>query len=236
MNIINPALSLAERHISNLLLKQVPYNVEIFGNEFIVRDHNTYPSGRLTKMFGEFITDSGVTRGKVVADIGMGSFALGIMATQNGAKHVIGSDIISTSLDIAKSNVEHNKVNKDIISLYQGNSVYPLLPEFKRKIDIIFSGMPWDSMSGAEFEQIPDIRKSLSYSLYDIDDEMIKGFLSDGFKLLSNEGRVFITSAQSHIGRVEKFCAEYNVEYKIAKEEDIHKDGNIHFILELLRS
>ena len=122
-----------------------------------------------------------------------------------------------------------------IISMYQGDSVYALLPEFEGKVDIIFSGSPWDTMSEAEFSRMSEKRKALSYSFYDIDNRLIKGLMSDGFKLLSKGGKIFITSAMSHIGRIEKLCSVYNLKYKVAKEEDIHQDGNIHYILELLK-
>lgn len=231
-----PEISAAEMYISHLLSRQLPYGIEMLGNEFIIKDHNTYPPGNLTKMFGKFIVESKVSVDKVVADIGIGSFALGIIAAKNGAKHVIGSGISAAILDLVRGNIEHNKVEDNIISLYQGNFINALLPQFEGKVDVIFAGLPWDSISEAGFEQIPDSRKELSYAFYDIDDQLMRGLISDGFKLLSEDGKIYITSDKSHIERIDKLCIEHNLKYATVKAEDIHKDGNIHFILELVRS
>ncbi|MFV9884822.1 MAG: hypothetical protein AB8U88_07710 [Rickettsia conorii subsp. raoultii] len=110
-----------------------------------------------------------------------------------------------------------------------------MLPKFLGKIDILVSGVPWDNLSKNEFNGIIPARQSISRAFYDVDNALIKDIMLQGFNLLSNQGRIFITSSLRKIQRIEQLCSEYQLNCKILKGEDIHNDGNTHYILEITR-
>lgn len=225
--------SQADLYISKLMTRELPYEVEILGSKFLITDYKSYPPGRLAEMFGEFIAENELAKDKIVADIGTGSFALGIFASKNGAKRVLGTDINDHALEVAKRNCKINGIDLKNVALFSGDSVFPLLGQFDNSVDVILSGPPWDAMSLEEFEQFPDAKKALAHSLYDVEDKLMSGIMRHGFKLLSKDGKIFITSAQSHIERIAKLCEKFGLTYKIVMEKDIHKDGNLHYIVEL---
>lgn len=225
--------TMANDYISKLVKTPLPYEKEILGVKFAIKNYNTYPPGSLAKMVGEFIRDSKVAQDKTVLDIAMGSFSFGIFAAKNGAKYVIGSDINKSSIEAAKHNVEINNIDPGMISLYQGNSVEPLLSKYQNQIDLIICGPPWDSMPEDEFRDVEEKSKYLYSAFFDIEDRFMKGLMEDGFKLLTPDGKMLLTSAESHIQRISDMAMKYNVKYKPIFEKDLHNDGNMHYILEL---
>ncbi len=224
----------AEKHITKMLSKKVPYYVRVLDNDFVINSINAYPPGKLTEMFAQFLIDNNLLRDKVIADVGSGCFALGIIAAKNGAKSVVGTDISDYAIKCAKDNLQLNNLTKDI-DIFHGDGVSVLLPEFRHKIDVLLSGAPWDSISDKEFKGISDEKKPLSRSFYDVGDKLIISILTTGFELLSPEGRIFITSSKRIIERIKELCLKYKLGCKIVKEEDLHKDGNTHYILEITR-
>lgn len=60
-----------------------------------------------------------------------------------------------------------------------------------------------------------------------------KDVLVRGPLLLSSEGRMFITASKRMMFRFNKLFDQFNKKYQIVKQEDIHLDGNIHYILEI---
>ncbi|ALN40722.1 modification methylase HemK [Rickettsia rhipicephali] len=228
---INPE---AERYISSIIHKHVPYQVNVLNNNFIINNVNAYPPGRLTAMFAKFLIDNNLVKNKVVADIGSGCFALGIIAIKNGANTIIGSDVSQHAIQCAKDNLVLHGIAKNVY-LFKGDGVLPLLPKFIGKIDIIVSGIPWDNLSTNEFDSLIPERQAISRAFYDVDDALIKDIMLQGFNLLSHQGRIFITSSIRKIERIQQLCLEYQLNCKIVKEDDIHNDGNIHYILEITR-
>lgn len=82
----------------------------------------------------------------------------------------------------------------------------------------------------------PDAEKyisKISRSFYDVDDKLIDSIMSEGFDLLSPEGKVFITSSMRTLEQIKELCTKYSISYKIIREEDLHADGNMHYIIEL---
>lgn len=226
---INPE---AEKYISSIIDKEVPYQVKVLNNNFIIKNVNVYPPGKLTEMFAEFLIDNNLVQSKVVADIGAGCFALGIIAAKNGADTIIGSDISKYAIQCATDNLILNGITKNVY-LFKGEGVSPLLPNFVGKIDIIVSGAPWDNLSKDEFKTIPPERRAISHTFYDVDNKLITAIMLKGFKLLSHKGRIFITSSMRSIDRIQQLCLKYQLSYKIVKEADLHNDGNIHYVLEI---
>ncbi|MCZ6902684.1 MAG: 50S ribosomal protein L11 methyltransferase [Rickettsia endosymbiont of Ixodes persulcatus] len=224
----------AERYISSMINKHVPYQVSVLNNNFIINNVNAYPPGKLTTMFAKFLIDNNLVKNKVFADIGSGCFALGIIAAKNGARTIIGSDISEHAIQCAKDNLILHGITKNMY-LFNGEGVLPLLPKFLGKIDILVSGAPWDNLSKNEFNGIIPARQSISRAFYDVDNALIKDIMLQGFNLLSNQGRIFITSSLRKIQRIEQLCSEYQLNCKILKGEDIHNDGNTHYILEITR-
>ncbi len=79
------------------------------------------------------LLEAAIKEGDVVADIGAGSGILAIAAAKLGAKRVDAVDLDATTIPIARSNIQLNKV-ESIIRLYQGDGLnalerqqYPLI-------------------------------------------------------------------------------------------------------------
>ena len=227
---INPE---AEKYITKKLNQKVPYQINFLNSTFTIDNVNVYPPGKLSEIFGSFLIENNLLKNKVVADIGCACFPLGIVAAKNGAKIVIGTDISNDAIKCAKNNVALNKIKN--AHLFIGEGLTPLLPTFEGKVDIIVSGMPWDSITYKEFASIAKDRQTFSRSFYDVDDKLINDLFSNGFKLLNPKGKIFITSSMRTLERIKKACSKYNLSYKIAKEANIHNDGNTHYILQIYR-
>lgn len=222
----------AEKHITKALNKKTPYEVKILNSNFTIQSNQCYPPGKLTEMFANYLIENKLLNEKVVIDAGAGSLGLGISAAKFGAKKVIGVDISKECVKAAKNNISNLKVKGKVKILYN-DGISALVPKYRGKIDLILSDPPWDTISSEEFEKISTIRKSLSLAFYDVEDKLIRSVMSDGPKLLSPHGKIFITASQRIMERIKKLCTYYKMNYKIVKEEDIHKDGNIHYILHL---
>lgn len=225
-----------EKYISKMLARKVPYQVKIMDGSFTIRDTEVYPPGKLTGMFVKYLVDNKLFIDKVVADIGVGCFALGIMAAKYGAKEVIGVDICPNhvispkTIECARENILANGV-QDKVKIIEYNRVKSWLGEYERKIDVLASGPPWDSISSHEFQKIPVHHQQLSRAFYDIDDHYIISLLTQGPRLLSPNGKIFITASLRVLDRTVSFCKKFGIKHNIVKSEDIHKDGNIHYIL-----
>lgn len=226
---INPE---AEKYISSMMHKEVPYQVKVLNNNFIINNINVYPPGQLTEMFATFLIEKNLIRNKVFADIGSGCFALGIIAAKNGANTILGSDISEHAIQCATDNLVLNGITKNMY-LFTGEGISPFFTNFIGKIDIIVAGAPWDSLSKDEFETIVPERKAISRAFYDVDDGLIKDVMLKGFNLLSPKGRIFITSSMRTIDRIQQLCLKYQLNYEILKEADLHNNGNTHYVLEI---
>jgi release factor glutamine methyltransferase len=179
-----------------------------------------------------YLLSQDLVAGKMVAELGVGCFALGILAAKHGAKAVVGTDISSEAISCAKVNRAHHGVEQQT-ALLQGEGLSPLLPRYKGRIDVLLCGAPWDTISASAYAQLPKARQGISKAFYDIDDRLITALLTRAHTLLAPGGKLFVTSAMSKIGRLEKLCATHQVAYTILVEEDIHEDGNMHYILEV---
>lgn len=222
----------SQTHIDEMFNREIPYEKNILGCKFIVDSHDSYPPGKLTEMFLAFLINNNLIQDKIIADIGAGSFALGIVAAKNGAKLALGTEIVKDAYISAQNNIKNNDVN-DKAFIFLGNSVDPLLSDYQDKIDILVSGLPWNSIALEEFNKIPKEKRNLAKSFYDIEDNFITDLLTKGFLLLNEHGRIYITSSLNVIERTKIICAKNNVNYEIVEEQDLHNDGNIHFILRL---
>lgn len=222
----------AEQYISKMLNKEIPYQVKILDYTFIINSVHSYPPGNLTAMFAKYLIDNHLIQNKVVADVGCGCFALGIISAKSGANTIIGTDINEYAIKCAKDNLLLNDVRQQTY-LFVGEGLSTLLPDFTRKIDVILAGVPWDSIPSTEFTNITHERQYISRAFYDIDDKLITNIMLHGFSLLTPKGKVFITSSVRTLDRIKKLCSKYNIRYKIVSEADLHGDGNIHYILEL---
>ncbi len=225
--------SVAEKWITEMLDKKTPYNVQVLNNDFIIKSVNAYPPGNLTKMFVEFLIENNLLKNKVVADVGFGCFPLGIIAAKNGADTVIGSDVNDYALQCARDNLALNDIDTKKVHLFKGDGVLPLLSNFAGKVDIIVAGDPWDSISKDDFEAIAPERKPLSRAFYDVNDDLMTSLMVKGFKLLSNNGRMFITSSTRVIGRIKQLCSKHQLDYKIVKEAG--EPGQMDYVLEIIR-
>ena len=222
----------AEGYITRILQRKPPYHVKVLGSEFLITSLAVYPSGRLSSCFMRYLLSQDLVAGKMVAEVGVGCFALGILAAKHGAKAVVGTDISSEAIACAKFNRVHHGVEQQT-TLLEGEGLSPLLPHYEGRIDVLLCGAPWDRISAAVYQQLPRARQGISQAFYDIDDRLITALLTRAKTLLAPRDKLFITSAMSKIGRLEKLCATHQVAYTIVVEEDIHEDGNMHYILEV---
>lgn len=229
---VNPE---AEKYISRILKKQVPYRVKVLHYDFVINNVNAFPPGKLTTMVAQYLMDNNLLKGKVFADIGCGCFALGIIANKNSSDTTIGTDNSRYAIQCAKDNLTLHDVKQNIY-LFQEDGLKFLLPKFRGKIDIIVAVLPWDSISIDEFKRIDNHKQLLSRAFYDIDDKLITDILSKGFELLTTNGKLFVTSSMRALERIKYLCMKYNIKYTIVKEADLYDDGNIHYILELTKS
>ena len=222
----------AEAYISKMLQKQIPYEVNMLGCTFKINNVNAYPPGKLSAMFASYLIDNDLVKHKTVVDAGAGCFALGIISAKQGAKIAIGLDISEEAVNCAKENIANNSVAENAFVL-QSDGLGSLVPKYSGKVDLLLSGAPWDTLSSEEFDALPLYRKILSRSFYDVDNKLIADVLSKGPLLLSPSGRIFITASKRVMPRLEKLFELYKVKYQIVKQEDIHQDGNIHYIIEI---
>lgn len=225
----------AQQYINDLIERKVPYFVNILGSTFIISDTQVYPPGKLTTLFATHLLNNELIKNKVIVDAGAGCFALGILAAQAGAKEVIGTDISQAAVNCARENIILNKVNSNARILKE-NGLTKLLPEYMRKVDLLLSGAPWESISQIQFENIPEKRKFISLAFYDVEDRLITDVLKNGPLLLSPKGKILITASMRVIDRINQLCEKHKKIYRIIAEKDLHNDGNIHYILEILSS
>ena len=97
----------------------------------------------------------------------------------------------------------------------------------------MYAALPWDYISQEEFSKMPDERKLMSYAFYDIENEVFSSILQHGFDLLSEDGKIFVTSADVIMRRIRDLCNKYDRSYKIVAQGK-HTNGNTHYILEIL--
>lgn len=223
----------AENRITTILQRELPYKVNICGSDITIRTHNVYPPGKLSKMFASFLCEHVAVQGKKILDIGAGCSTLGIVLAQHGADKIVGVDINPYAVEEAMFNIKaHNLAHK--VTILEGNITDKTFDKYHGKFDIVIAGMPWDSISSTEFRTINSDKQNIYRSFYDVDDEMIKTVMTTGFLFLNSfSHNVYITACIRIMPRVQKFAQQYNVEIQIMAEEDIHNDGNTHYILAL---
>ncbi len=223
---------MADKYISKMLAKETPYEVTILDAIIKIRSTSVYPPGNLTRMFATYLVKHEIIQDKIIADVGAGSFALGIVMAQHGARLVAGTDISGDSIACARENIAINDVQEHSF-VVQGAGVSPLEELYQGKIDILLSGAPWDSISSSDFEHIPEERKLLSRAFYDVEDQLLISVFTQGFKLLAPHGKIFITACLKIMPRIEALCLQHQVHYTIVEAQDLHNDGNIHYVLEI---
>lgn len=215
----------ADGYIKHLKSLSVPYNVNIKGIDFTIEDTNVYPPGKLTEMFIDYIIKEKIIEGKVVADLGCGCFPLGVIAAMNGAQMAIGVDINSKAIDCANKVIAREGITNAVVI---HGEISSLLTSYAGSVDVILSGPPWDSVNsdvglgGDELER----------AFYDVDDRLLRGVMCESRELYKDKsmGKTYITSSQRVLERVEKLCAENEMQFEIVKEEEIEL-GNPHYIL-----
>ena len=222
----------AEKYISKILEKPIPYSKQILNVTWTINDHQTYPAGSLTQLFASYLMDNNLIQDKIVADIGSSGFTIGVLAAKNGAKEVVGTCITPESAKNARENIASNHV-EEITQVLDGSGADPLLPKYKGKVDVIVSGPPWNTISKEDINNVPESRKALSRLFYDTDDRIINNVLSKAPELLAPEGKIYMTASLKIMERVKSLCRTSHMSYKIVQEKDIHHDGNIHYILML---
>lgn len=232
VEILCGANPMADNYISKMLAKQTPYEVAILDATIKIRKNSVYPPGNLTRMFANYLLQHEVIKDKIIADVGAGAFALGIVMAQHGAYLALGTDISDDAIACAHENIIINGV-QDNAFVFQGQGVNPLEEQYQGKIDILLSGAPWDTISSFDFEQISEERKLLSRAFYDVEDQLLTSVFTQGFNLLAPHGKMFITACLNIMPRIEQLCLKYQVSYKIVDAQDLHNDGNIHYILEI---
>lgn len=224
-----------EKFISQILERKVPYQKPLLNCSFTINNVNVYAPDRLQEMFATYLINENLVMNKIVADIGSACGSMGIMLAKNGAKQVMITSLYKEAAQCAIYNAKLNQVDKKT-SIYFDKGVRPLLPKYENKVDIVVTGIPWDSISPAEFNQISSERKLISQAFYDVDDRIINEILLYGWDLLKPYGKIYITSSKRTLERIRELCSKFNVKYKIVRAEDFHNDGNENYIVELQKN
>ena len=207
---------------------------KILDCSFQINSNNIYPPGKLTEMFANFLLEQNLCKNNIIADIGCGCFAVGIIAARHSAKQVIGTDLNPFAIECAKENIIINKVQANT-AVFHAEELRSLIPQFNGKFDVLLSGIPWDNISSKDFNiEIMNDRKYLSRALYDVDDKLILSIIQEGQTLLSPKGRIFITSSDNKLSRIEALTNSNNIKMQIVYSKDIHQDKNMHHIIELI--
>ena len=172
--------------------------------------------------------------GKSIADVGAGCSTLGIVLAQNGAKEIVGTDINPASVECSQKNIQNNRC-QTITQIKLGNSLQAI-EQYNGYFDFIVSGIPWNFISNDEFGKLPVSDQSIYRSFFDVDNYLIKSLMIQGWSLIKkHDGKIYISACLNIMDRIEVLTKEHKVHYSILAEEDIHQDGNMHYILELTR-
>ncbi len=99
----------AEKYLSKMLERKVPYNVKVLDIDFVINNTGSYPPGKITELFMKYLI-----KNKNIADIGAGCFALGIISAKKGANLVIGVDIGEDPIKCAYDNMKLNGLKENI--------------------------------------------------------------------------------------------------------------------------
>jgi release factor glutamine methyltransferase len=222
-----------KKHLDNILQKKLPCTVDIMGVEITIGSHKVYPPGKLARMYTKYLLKNIDIEGKAIADIGAGCSTLGIVLAKNRARLIVGVDITPESIRCSNQNIQsHALQNK--VKILGGNGAGALFEKYGSSFDFVVCGPPWSTMSSQQFEKVEDKNKSLYRSFYDVDDALITSVLTKGFELLKNSrGNVYISACMKTIDRINKLCKKHGIKYEIVATEDLHKDGNLHYILRL---
>jgi tRNA1(Val) A37 N6-methylase TrmN6 len=223
----------AKKYLEEFKNRSVPYKREVMGVKFVIENTDVYPPGKLANMFCRYLIAENVFKDKTVLDMGCGVFTLGIIGLKHGAKQAIGVDINPRAVESAISNLNMQR-EKEMGMVIEGY-IKSLLPEYQNKIDVIVSGIPWDSIETKEFNNLDEDKKLLARAFYDLDDGLIEDVFGRSKELLRNKGKIYITSCDQAMERIERIAKKYNLRSSKVNAEDLHKDGNIHYILKIER-
>ncbi|NRB11508.1 MAG: methyltransferase [Rickettsiaceae bacterium] len=188
------------------------------------------PVGKSSAIFADYLIKNDLIKGKVIVEIRSGCMPIGIFAAKNGAKRAVGLDSNVDALRCAQENVIGNSL-AGRSSVLTGDNITKDLKEYNGKIDVLFTNLPWDEISQRDYNKIPKDRKALSNSFYDVNNQFITSILTEGYNLLSKNGKLYITATDRVLPRIDKVCQKTNRNYKVVVQE-AHKNGNMHYILE----
>jgi release factor glutamine methyltransferase len=185
-------------------------------------------------MFANYlVADLGVSN-KLIANIGSASFALGIIAAKNGAREAIGTDILPEAIDCGLENARINELT-DKARVLLGDTIDPLLPLYRERVDLLVSSPPWDKISIKDFANISKHRQTMSSAFYDREDYFLNSLLSKAPLVLSKKGIILITASKRVLSRFEKIVFSHQMHIKVVKRADLHGDGEIHYILQVYK-
>lgn len=224
-----------EKYIATLLAKEIPYTVDILGVDIAIDSHEVYPPGNLARLFLKTLLEKVDIKDKVIADLGAGCGTYDIVLAKNGAKAVVGLDINPAAIACANKNLEANSL-QDRVKIVQGDGADVLLDDYSKSFDFITSGAPWSTIDEKQFETIASQHKEFYRAFYDIDDRLINSILSTGFQLLKDpHSNIYMTASLNMMPRLEQILHNHQVLFDVLAAEDIHSDGNTHYILAVHR-
>ncbi|NRB11507.1 MAG: 50S ribosomal protein L11 methyltransferase [Rickettsiaceae bacterium] len=222
----------AEYYISQMLEKKAPYTVQILDYKFVIKSSNVYsPDDGFTDFFYNYLSQNNLIKDKVIAEVYSSCLPIMIMTAKSGAKEAIGYDSNPYAVESAQQNIiNHSVANKAMI--LNGKNLAEAFAAYKGKVDVLFTNLPWDSIPQDEFDNIAADRKWISNYFYDPDNKHVTSILTDGGKLLSKNGKIYIPATDRILSRIAKVCKKTNKNYKIVAK-DQYKNGNMHYIVEI---
>ncbi len=222
----------AEYYISQMLDQKTPYTIKILDYEFVIKNNNVYsPDDGFTDFFYNYLSENNLIKDKVIAEIYSSCLPIMIMTAKSGVKEAIGYDNNPYAIESAQQNViNHGVTNK--AKILSGKDFVDALAAYKGKIDVLFTNLPWDRISQEEFDNISEDRKWISRYFYDPENKHVTSILTDGGKLLSKNGKIYIPATDRIMSRIAEVCKKTNKNYRIVAK-DQYKNGNMHYIVEI---
>ena len=168
--------------------------------------------------------------GKCVLDLGCGAGMLSIAAALSGADHVLGCDIDSDALQIAKGNVEEQEL-EDVIDFIKTDVVgrqnrdEKFLPAIRQKFDTVLMNPPFGANKDRQMKGIDLFFLTVATSMITEDGAI--------YSLHKSTTREHIETVMSERNLVAEALGEYR--WNLDKTYKFHKKSNKEIAVDMWR-
>lgn len=207
-----PALD-PERYYEHIMRNTNNYEI-LFEDLMLTIFPGVFPSNRFrsSKALGKIARD--ISYGKVVADICCGAGSIGIVAYDEGAKHVVLGDINPRAKDNTQYNIGKLGLDPSRIKVYESDVFNGIPEEYKGIIEVIFCSPPF-------FKEkfLGDRNQLMSAFLADgKEGGVIDRFLNSAKSYLTKNGTVFLVFSNKdpeHLQFLERSLNSYGYKWEL---------------------